>query len=107
MIINRSHKNVEYASAQSLVVAQIQTGAVQAQSGSFSNVLTRINALRQICNLGLLYRQALPEVFSSTTTALENAQETFHAMLSVGTALCCRCRKDPAISDQDGTLEAS
>lgn len=86
-----------YNSINVLVTGFLEQQAGQTSLGSYSNVLTKINSLRQICNLGTFYRGniAVPE---TQTTAM---QELFDGMISSGAAACCRCDRDLVKGDEN------
>lgn len=79
-----------YKSINVRVTGFLEQQAGRTSLGSYSNVLTKINSLRQICNLGTFYRgdTGVPE---TRTTAM---QEIFDGMISAGAAVCCKCDRD-------------
>lgn len=86
-----------YNSINVRVAAFIEHQAGQASLGSYSNILTKINSLRQICNLGTYYRGDI-KASETQTTAM---QELFDGRVSAGAAVCCKCDKDLSKGDED------
>ena len=86
-----------YKSINGRVTGFLELQAGQTGLGSYSNILTKINSLRQICNLGTYYRGdiGVPE---TQTTAM---QELFDGMISSGAAVCCKCDRDLSKGDEN------
>ena len=86
-------ETARYESVNEKLVQSLQQTSEMA-AASTANVLSKINLLRQICNLGLHYQGA--ELF--TPTALRDqepiGQELFDCMLSAGAAICNSCGKN-------------
>lgn len=82
------------------VTGFLEQEANQTNMRSYSNILTRINALRQICNLGTLYQGKKGEPENLTA----GMQQLFDGMISAGTALCCKCEKDLSEADEGDEL---
>ena len=85
------------------VLNHLQTIIPGLQDSSYSNVLTKINSLRQICNLGLTYRTAQLKAPNSVLSGSMAAQELFENMLSIGIAVCSRCSKD-IFNSEEGSV---
>ena len=85
-----------YNSSNARVTGFLDQQARQSDLRSYSNILTKINSLRQICNLGTYY-QAKIGVPESQNTAM---QELFEGMISAGTAMCCKCERDVSEADE-------
>ena len=79
------------------VTGFLEQQAGQMNSGAYSTILTKINSLRQICNLGKHYRgDRGPEVTQSTLM-----QEVLDGMASAGVAACCKCDRDLSAADEN------
>ena len=103
--IDRIHKvdfaadeSTHYKSLSAYVSGCLQEEVGHPLLGTYANVLTQINALRQVCNLGTVYQGQL-----SGSIGLGNpgtaAQFLFEGMLSAGIATCIRCNSDLAQGD--------
>ena len=89
-----------YNSINARVSGYLEKQGGQSSLGSYSNILAKINSLRQICNLGTCYRGDTG-VSKTQTTSM---QELFDAMVSAGAAVCCRCNRD--LSKEDENIES-
>ena len=91
-------ESTHYDSLSAYVSGCLQEEVKHPLLGTYANVLAKINALRQICNLGTIYRGQL-----AGPTGLGNrgsaAQYLFEGMLSAGFAICTRCNSDLAKGD--------
>ena len=99
-------ESMRYSSMSAYVTGCLQEEVEHPLLGTYANVLTKINALRQICNLGIFYQGQLPEkmVLGNRGTA---AQFLFEGMLSAGFALCTRCNNNLAKGDGFSALDIS
>ena len=92
-----------YSSMSAYVTGCLQEEGDHSITGTYANVLAKINALRQICNLGTLYQGQLPGPIG-----LENRPATpqvlFEGMLSAGLAICIGCSSDLAKGDDSAAL---
>lgn len=89
-----------YNSINVRVSGYLEKQGGQASLGSYSNILAKINSLRQICNLGTCYGGDLGMPKTQTTSM----QELLDAMVSAGAAACCRCNRD--LSKEDENIES-
>ena len=85
-----------YKSMNNLAASNLQQEAEDSNLRTYSNMLTKINALRQICNLGTSYQNLPAEppgsgIDGPATTAM---QGLFDEMLSTGVAVCSKCDRD-------------
>ena len=87
-----------YSSINARVTGFLEQQARNTNSRSYSNILTKINALRQICNLGTCYRGNIGAPENGTAAM----QELFDGMVSAGTAMCCKCGVDMSAADENG-----
>ena len=86
-----------YNSINVRVTGFLEQQAGQASLGSYSNILTKINSLRQICNLGTYYRGDI----GAPETQITVMQELFDGMISAGAAACCKCNRDLSKADEN------
>ena len=84
-----------YKAINECVIGFVVQETASKSPGMYSNVLARINWLRQICNLGTCYRQQSSGVESDAL----HSQEVFDSMLSAGMAICTVCGKDLSMAD--------
>ena len=80
-----------YKSINLRVTGFLEQQANQINLRSCSNMLTKINALRQICNLGICYRDKTGKPENQTSAM----QELFDGLVSAGAAVCCICYISP------------
>ena len=99
--IHKLNFDVEEAEYYKIVNGRV-TGFLEQQAGqmnlgAYSTILTKINSLRQICNLGKHYRgDRGPEVTQNTLM-----QDVFDGMASAGVAVCCKCDRDLSAGDEN------
>ena len=84
---------LRYNRANELITASLDPGLDGTHLNAYANILTKINSLRQICNLGLLHRDTNCARQGHKDPAIR-AQELFDAKLSAGVAVCSMCRRD-------------
>ena len=89
-----------YKAINECVIGFVVQESASESPGMYSNVLARINWLRQICNLGTCYRQ---QSYGVESDAL-HSQEVFDSMLSAGMAICAVCGKDFSMADDSNEL---
>lgn len=90
-----------YKKINTRVSGYLEREAGQTSLGSYSNILTKINSLRQICNLGAYYRGDV-EALETQTAAM---QEIFDGMTSAGAAICCKCERDLSKGDEINNIQ--
>ena len=91
-----------YNSINLHVTGFLDQQAGQANLRSYTNILVKINSLRQICNLGTCYQGSIGD--SPTQTAA--MQELFDGMVSAGTATCYKCEGDLSTSDEENEVQS-
>ncbi|CAD6567877.1 MAG: hypothetical protein ASARMPRED_001174 [Alectoria sarmentosa] len=93
-----ANEAAHYNSMSEIVTGYLQEETEHPLLGIYANVLAKINALRQICNLGTFYQGQ-----SSQSIGLGNprtaAQFLFEGMLSTGFAICTKCSSNVAEGD--------
>ena len=92
-----------YKSINLRVTGFFEQEANQTSLRSYSNILTKINSLRQICNLGTCYRDKIGKPENQTSAM----QELFDGLISAGAAVCCICGSDLSQADGRNELENS
>lgn len=95
-----ANEATHYNSMSEIVTGYLQEETEHPLLGTYANVLAKINALRQICNLGTFYQGQLPQSIGlgNPRTA---AQFLFEGMLSTGFAICTKCSSN--IAEGDGS----
>ena len=79
------------------VTGFLEQQAEQMSLGAYSTVLTKINSLRQICNLGKHYRDNRGTKVTQNTLM----QDMFDGMVSAGVAVCCKCDRDLSAGNEN------
>lgn len=101
-VVFGAEEAAHYNSINVHVAGFLEQQARQIDLRSYSNILTKINSLRQICNLGTYYRGKIgvPETQNMVM------QELFDGMISAGTAMCSKCERDLLEADEGPELES-
>ena len=79
------------------VTGFLEQQAGQMNLGAYSTILTKINSLRQICNLGKHYRGDRGPKMTQDSLM----QDMFDGMASAGVAVCCKCDRDLSAGDEN------
>ena len=99
-----AHESTHYNSSSAYVSGCLQDEVKYPLLGMYANVLAKINALRQICNLGTDYQVNLPGPIGLGNRGTAT-QFLFEGMLSAGSAICTRCNSDLARGDGSVVLD--
>ena len=92
-----------YKSINNRITGFLEQQANQTSLATYSNILTKINSLRQICNLGTCYRDKIRNSENQTSAM----QELFDGLVSAGAAVCCICGSDQSQVDGRNEFENS
>lgn len=92
----------QYKITNTSISDYLQQERLQESLGTYSNILTKINSLRQICNLGTYYQRELHAPVGSGTRDT-GVQSLFDGMLSAGVAMCTVCNRDLSMVGNEGT----
>ena len=84
------------------ITVSLKQQASQIDLKSYSNILAKINSLRQVCNLGTCYQGKLGGAEDQTALM----QEVFDEMSSAGTAVCCKCKIDLSEMDEENEVQS-
>ena len=93
-----AHESTHYSSSSAYISGYLEDEVKHPLLGTYANVLAKINALRQICNLGTDYQVNLPGRIGLGNRG-SATQFLFEGMLSAGSAICTRCNSDVARGD--------
>ena len=87
-----------YELANNAIIDYLTQITADSDRGMTTNVLAKINSLRQICNLGLQYKTPLEKtVFEAPRSSL---QEQYEGLIASGLAFCSCCSKDLSQVDE-------
>ena len=92
-------ESAQYSQLNSLVVESLKLEAIKTGAGSYMNILTKINSLRQVCNLGTSYGRSQAPFISQTQSNEDTIRELFNSMLSAEMAICSKCMLNLATGD--------
>lgn len=87
------HEAATYNRTKDGIINYLQTEVLLAENATFSNILVRINTLRQMCNLGT-YSPNQAQRFREYTTQQATVQQLFDSMTSAGITTCSKCGDD-------------
>ena len=82
---------VHYNTANAAVIGYLTHIATTQNVGMATNMLAKINTLRQICNIGLHYKTPLT---SHAKACKASMQEQFEGLVASGMAICSCCSND-------------
>ncbi len=87
-----------YELANNAIIDYLTQTTADSGRGMTTNVLAKINSLRQICNLGLQYKTPLGKaIFEAPRSSL---QEQYDGLIASGLAFCSCCSKDLSQVDE-------
>ncbi|KAL8906452.1 MAG: hypothetical protein Q9171_006264 [Xanthocarpia ochracea] len=87
-----------YELANNAIIDYLTQTTADSDRGISTNVLAKINSLRQICNLGLQYKTPLEKtIFEAPRSSL---QEQYDGLIASGLAFCSCCSKDLSQVDE-------
>lgn len=92
----------QYKIMNTSISGYLQQESLHGSLGTYSNILSKINSLRQICNLGTYYQRELHAPVGSGTSDTD-MQGLFDGMLSAGVAMCSICNRDLSTVGDEGT----
>jgi len=90
---------VQYNIMNNSLSGYLQQENLHEHVGTYSNILVKINSLRQMCNLGTYYQRELHAPVGSRTRDA-GMQGLFDGMLSAGLAMCSICNRDLSMGDE-------
>ena len=97
-----------YNTVNSIVSDHLRQAAAQiSHSGVYTNILAKINSLRQICNLGTLYQKDQMTSSDKADPQSFETQQLFDDMLSSGVAMCSKCSRDLSLPDENSNCNQS